>query len=539
MADRDLQNPELPPVDQNPVEQAADEIAEEISEVKQDFQEAYNELLSDSSGGNIQKFRQSAVEEVVDVYLVLGSGDEIQAWVPVEMVVERSMYNNTDTIKFTGVPVNRNTSPIFQGTSLLSEDGTTEKIKARAFGSSSPSADSDGGVTPGRVVNLEKLFEGEVAHVFNKGNGTWSIRCTNLMAFLTNKEVNVNFTEQATASTILSSMLGNAGLSGDDYLINLPGGNGVVNSILNAVGSVPLLADDFYNQLNLITAEYTNITLSKALDKIARKTNSVWWVTRNNQLYFGPPAGDALGPSDDSSVQRTEYIIESSAGKQTPPYRSVQVIGDGVVSRSGWEEADKVNSKALFGFAGVEDVPNENGVLEALVTEENETLFRGPSGDLFTREEGTGLVEPTFVFRSRQIKTLEQANRVAAKLSDELVNQTKGGSVTMVGRAYVKPHDKLQLPQRFGGGEFIVNKVEHRFNPTDGYVTMVECGGLTEKDKAFYRGTPASDKPPLPEEKKVAKDISQEETLGEIGEDRVLSRGPSGSIEVQLFNLES
>lgn len=126
-----------------------------------------------------------------------------------------------------------------------------------------------------------------------------------------------------------------------------------------------------------------------------------------------------------------------------------------------------------------------------------------PDVDLTRVDESEGLQEPTFTFRSREIKTQEQADKAAKKIIDELLNQTKGGNVTMVGRSYVKPHDKLQLPDRFGGGEYLVNKVTHNFNSSDGFVTVVECGGLTTKDKAFYKSASGEVVQKIPEAEQV------------------------------------
>jgi hypothetical protein len=477
---------DLPDSGDTLIDQANDLLDGEVENVQQKFEESLKEITSESEGRK-SSLRQTAVEEVAKVFLVLGEGNSIQTWIPVEMVVERSMYDDIDTVKFVGITGERGASPIFDPENIAQADGSGESIKARAFGDSIPSHYLPGGTAPQYVNSYTKLFEGEVANVFDKGNGTWFIRCTNVMSTIVNRKIDLSIDEETKVSTVVESVFREAEIPVDQYIIDT--GDGELTNLFRQatqfVEDQTFLGDDTFQTDNLITADYTNKTVSKVLGKIARKSNNVWWVTRNNQVYFGPPAGDVLGPDDESSFQMTNYITSSDAGKQQPPYRSVRVIGDGVVSQDGWDSKNMVSSDKLL---------QSYGMSPAIGT---------PDVELTQVDRSEGLQEPTFTFRSREIKTQEQADKTAKKILDELLNQTKGGNVTMVGRSYVKPHDKLKLPDRFGGGEYLVNKVTHNFNSSDGFVTVVECGGLTTKDKAFYQSNLGETVQEIPEAEQV------------------------------------
>lgn len=197
--------------------------------------------------------------------------------------------------------------------------------------------------------------------------------------------------------------------------------------------------------------------VSDALDRAAAASHSDWWFDRFGQFHFGPRR-----PNVDIYAYSLEYITDASDGKTTPPYQSVRVIGDGVVSEEGWSKSSLIR---------------EDPVTSTLTV---------------NREQGK-LAEPTFVYRNNEINTQQEADNVANKLIQNLIEQSGNGSVTVVGFPEIRPSDAIEMPnterQPMGGARYGVGEVRHILNAQNGFVTKISVMGLVDEQEVFYTDT--------------------------------------------------
>jgi hypothetical protein len=61
----------------------------------------------------------------------------------------------------------------------------------------------------------------------------------------------------------------------------------------------------------------------------------------------------------------------------------------------------------------------------------------------------------------------------------------KGGEITVAGRADIRPFDIVQMPQadaneQFFGEEYLVYKLKHTVDSSNGFTTKIFCGGLVD-----------------------------------------------------------
>lgn len=201
------------------------------------------------------------------------------------------------------------------------------------------------------------------------------------------------------------------------------------------------------------------------LERIIKSTNSVWDVDRYGEFSIGPPAPDGTIPTA-VRAHKLRYITDTTAGKQSPAWQSIVVIGDGVVSQDGWGASAQIN--------------------------ENPPKFTSPitaTGAAASVEEGV-LAEPTFQYTNLEIDTAEEAEHVLGKLRDEIKKQRAGGTVTVVGHPEVWPGDAIELPdsrnQPFGLERFAISKVTHRLNNSDGFLTEIEVMGQTDAVQSMF-----------------------------------------------------
>jgi len=201
-----------------------------------------------------------------------------------------------------------------------------------------------------------------------------------------------------------------------------------------------------------VTVDTWREPIEEVLDNMQLKSESIWEVDRYGDFYFG-----AINPD----AHKLRFITETSAGKQSPAWRSVLVIGDGVVSQDGWGASAQIN----------EDAMEVRGNIDGAEVED-------------------GLAEPTFVYRNLEINTREEARHVMEELREEIREQAAGGFIEVVGHPEVWPGDAIELPdapqQPFALERFGVKRVIHRLNNNDGYTTRIECGGITNASKTVF-----------------------------------------------------
>ncbi len=209
--------------------------------------------------------------------------------------------------------------------------------------------------------------------------------------------------------------------------------------------------------------EDTYPKIGKALEKAREQCKAEWWFDKEGTFHFGLP---------DPTRHELKFIKDTSAGKTTPPYQSVRVIGSGSASQDGYS---RTNMK-------VED----EIVVEA-------SIALNDSNDPIPNFGETK--EPTFVHRNAEISTNEQARNTATKIIEDLSEQQSEGKITVVGFPEIVPFDGVVMPngidgdydseddirngQPMGGMGYNVYKVVHRLNNSDGFITIIHVAGIT------------------------------------------------------------
>lgn len=388
---------------------------------------------------------------VVDVTI----GDN--KWLIVDGKINRSRYNETDTVQCIAVPSRDNPD---------AEPIEEQEIVVKLGPRSSVSTDGNRDMVNGDEL-LVTVFTGYVTNVFDFGDGSWEIEAVNYMLDLKTTNVYISTDEPVRISKLVEEVIEDVRISGGvdiEYNIDLRPSFQMPPSPFgfSRFGSFGIVRD---NTDVLTSKEYTRVKAAEVLDRLSEMANAAWWIDVNNRLQFGPT---------DTAGHKLSWVTETSAGKQTPPYKSVKVIGDNIVSQTGWERSQMLS----------ESTGLSQGQLQRFGVEDEEI--------------GTGgLVPPTFVYKSEAIKTRKEAQNVRDRVLDELQQQQAGGHVTVVGRPMIDILDVIEMPDSFARtsnspleesttlepAQYKVQAVEHRINGSDGFITKIECGGLADRYK--------------------------------------------------------
>jgi len=181
---------------------------------------------------------------------------------------------------------------------------------------------------------------------------------------------------------------------------------------------------------NLVTsAEYTNAKVADIVEKMAKIGNKDWWVT---------PQGELKIADYQSSEYQLENVVEATAGKKLPPYRKVVVYGESPTSELG--------------------IP---------------TIHLLKKGEV----KGTvGQGEPVFQHKDRTVKSQQEADNMAEKLLKEFKRRRAEGYVKIVGRAEIRPLDIVKMPSHLGGERYLVDRIKHVVDASNGFTTEIRCG---------------------------------------------------------------
>lgn len=205
-----------------------------------------------------------------------------------------------------------------------------------------------------------------------------------------------------------------------------------------------------------ITFSQWEVPVKEILDRTTSAAQADWWFDRYGKFNFGPRI-----PNENIFAYELEYITDASDGKTSPPYQSVQVIGDGVVSEEGWSRSSLVNETPV-----------------------------NTRGNVDVNTDEAELVEPTFTYRNMEINTQQEADNVKEDILEQLREQTGTGDVTVVGFPEVRPGDGIQMPnterQPMGGERYGVEQVTHRLNSSDGFITKIKVSGMVGEQEALY-----------------------------------------------------
>lgn len=203
------------------------------------------------------------------------------------------------------------------------------------------------------------------------------------------------------------------------------------------------------------------ITVEEALTKLREWCEVEWWFDKAGVFHIGPPR---------PTKHELKFIKDSSAGRTTPPYQSVRVIGSGAASVEGYSRTNM----------DIED----KIVVEAAIAQTE-------GGDLIANIGETR--QPVFEYRNLEVSNREQAESTARKLVQDLGEQQSDGTVTVVGFPEIIPMDGIVMPagedgeydegdirndQPMGGFGFGVYKVVHRLNASDGFITKIHVSSV-------------------------------------------------------------
>lgn len=219
------------------------------------------------------------------------------------------------------------------------------------------------------------------------------------------------------------------------------------------------------------------IKVSDALDRARESTESEWWFDKEGVFHFGVPR---------PTKHALQFITDSSAGKTTPPYQSIRLIGSGAASQEGYSRATM----------NIED---------KIVLERNIAETEGGEITVVEPDEDEDPKSPTFEYRNLEVSNDEQAESVVQKVAEDLAEQQADGKVTVVGFPEVLPLDGILMPQSvnpdaenynekqpMGGRAYNVYKVVHKLNSSDGFVTDIHVAGVVGVTRTVVSPTDTS-----------------------------------------------
>ena len=357
-------------------------------------------------------------------------------WHVVEGEVNTSKYKESDALKMLVVP-DKDDNPnalIFTGNNITVDVKTSSIRGAIDFDRNIMNDDRESA----------RIFTGKVGQAIDMGDGAFAIKAFTAEVDLITTTVPLGRGfAPGSVGTLVSVILDTANAKIDtdiEYNIDF-------RTKDTPYGATNYRAHPIAEEIQdtIIEDEYEPMSAAKLLEFIGRKSNTIWWFDSRNVLQFG---------TTKTSNHKLSFVTDSSAGKQTPPYNGVRVIGDSVASQQGWESRNMISAEYAVSVATLEDI-------------------------------GTPEDVAIFTYRDDSIKTQEQADNVAKQLLSDLQEQQAEGTVTIVGYPLVKKYDIIEMPDSFGNAKFetvppaqyAVSAVTHKFG-SDGYTTEIECAGV-------------------------------------------------------------
>lgn len=219
------------------------------------------------------------------------------------------------------------------------------------------------------------------------------------------------------------------------------------------------------------------MTVKEALEKAREAAAAEWWFDKEGVFHFGLP---------DPTRHNLQYITDTSAGKTTPPYQSVKVIGSGAASQEGFSRTSMEIEDKIVKEANLAVRESENGK-QSIVPDYDPTVLK----------------EPVFEYKNLSVSTDKQAENTVKRIVEDIGEQQAEGKVTVVGFPEVVPLDGIVMPQAtdnngenynprqpMGGYGYNVYKVTHFLNGSDGFTTEIEVSGLTGITKEIIGNEP-------------------------------------------------
>lgn len=309
------------------------------------------------------------------------------------------------------------------------------------------------------TINDEDIFTGYIGEVTPKENATFEIKCFNDVRKLKTTSVNIGTEEDFVQARkiLMNTILPKAGIW--NYRVRIDPTNVSIER--------EQVKTDPPKDVN-VKFEESEVSALSIIDRLAKYTNSVWWIDGSGIFHFGNPQ---------TEFYKLSYVKETSAGKTTPPYRSVKVIGGAEASQSSWGMVHIPSKDPIVATRTIENIrlaeekekiQEEEGE-DAELEKEHQDVYRVKKGET---------TPPVFTFRDKSIKSGDQADAIANALADKLVQQTRQGWVEIVGWAPVSPFDVIEMPDFLGGARYMVQGVKHTIDSSNGFKTRIKCGGL-------------------------------------------------------------
>lgn len=184
-----------------------------------------------------------------------------------------------------------------------------------------------------------------------------------------------------------------------------------------------------------ITATFKDRDADSVIEKVTKLADAVWYVDAENTLVI-TEAGSV------GEQRSLEQITDVSAGKRSPAYQSVRVVGNSPTSRKGRQSRQLVSSQPVVATAG--------------------------SG------------EPQYEYEDDDIASQQQAQNVANAILKRLQKQQRGGFVEVVGRSDIRPFDTVEFPAAQGGSSYLAEGVKHTLSAKNGWSTRIQLGGVID-----------------------------------------------------------
>ncbi|GGM64162.1 hypothetical protein J2752_000466 [Halarchaeum rubridurum] len=182
------------------------------------------------------------------------------------------------------------------------------------------------------------------------------------------------------------------------------------------------------------SVEFTGTRCDRVLEKVATWGGGVWYVAADGTVHVTTTIAEMSTAHDESAV------VDAAPGDRSMPYQSVRVTGASPASQKGADAMCLISSESLVATAG----------------------------------DGT----PRFDYHDDGIRTQAMAENAAQSILEELKRQRATGSITLPGRASIRPFDTLSVPDAIDTQTYLVSGITHRLTSQDGFRTTVTCGGV-------------------------------------------------------------
>jgi|APHM01.1.fsa_nt_gi Phage late control gene D protein (GPD). len=186
-----------------------------------------------------------------------------------------------------------------------------------------------------------------------------------------------------------------------------------------------------------LSPTFSGTPCSRAIEVLARLTNSVFFVNEQNRLRVVSSPAPTVHSLNDLKP-------ETSAGKLEQPYGRVVVFGSSSISAGGSDRTGGLDAQRLL-------------------ASEPPSASVGSGGE-------------TYRTRVAQATTDAQCRQYAQSLLTEFRRQRAEGTIVALGNADIRPLDVVRLTALDDSPAFLVSEVRHRVSEQDGFVTEITPG---------------------------------------------------------------